>query len=225
MPALTRRSLLKLAGLRRSAPPRAAVPLGAAAASAGGQSHDAMQHAAHTDGPGRARVDRRASIRRRSCAAGTSRDLAAGRARAATTARRRGPTAPCCASTSSSPSIARSRSRRASSFRPGRSTARCPDRRCARRKAIASASTSSTRARTRTRFIFTAGIRPRWTARCPEHQVMPGDTFVYEFDAEPFGVHLYHCHAVPLKRHMHKGLYGMFIVDPQDAAARRPTSS
>ena len=30
-------------------------------------------------------------------------------------------------------------------------------------------------------------------------------------------MHLYHCHAVPLKRHMHKGLYGMFIVDPKTA--------
>jgi FtsP/CotA-like multicopper oxidase with cupredoxin domain len=49
----------------------------------------------------------------------------------------------------------------------------------------------------------------------PEHEVMPGGTFVYEFDAEPFGLHLYHCHAVPLKRHLHKGLYGVFIVDPK----------
>jgi FtsP/CotA-like multicopper oxidase with cupredoxin domain len=49
----------------------------------------------------------------------------------------------------------------------------------------------------------------------PEHQVMPGATFVYEFDADPFGLHLYHCHAVPLKRHMHKGLYGTFIIDPK----------
>jgi manganese oxidase len=45
--------------------------------------------------------------------------------------------------------------------------------------------------------------------------VMPGATFVYEFDADPFGLHLYHCHAVPLKRHIHKGLYGVFIVDPK----------
>jgi FtsP/CotA-like multicopper oxidase with cupredoxin domain len=51
----------------------------------------------------------------------------------------------------------------------------------------------------------------------PEHQVMPGGKFVYEFDAEPFGTHLYHCHAVPLKRHIHKGLYGVFIVDPKTA--------
>jgi FtsP/CotA-like multicopper oxidase with cupredoxin domain len=49
----------------------------------------------------------------------------------------------------------------------------------------------------------------------PEHQVMPGDRFVYEFDADPAGLHLYHCHAVPLKRHIHKGLYGVFLVDPR----------
>jgi FtsP/CotA-like multicopper oxidase with cupredoxin domain len=41
-----------------------------------------------------------------------------------------------------------------------------------------------------------------------------GGTFTYEFDAKPFGCHLYHCHAIPLKRHIHKGLYGAFIVDP-----------
>jgi FtsP/CotA-like multicopper oxidase with cupredoxin domain len=56
---------------------------------------------------------------------------------------------------------------------------------------------------------------PEMDGALPEHQVMPGGTFVYEFDAEPFGVHLYHCHAVPLKRHLHKGLYGVFIVDPK----------
>jgi manganese oxidase len=47
-----------------------------------------------------------------------------------------------------------------------------------------------------------------------------GDSFVYEFDAEPFGCHLYHCHAIPLTRHIHKGLYGAFIVDPK--AGRPP---
>ena len=46
-------------------------------------------------------------------------------------------------------------------------------------------------------------------------EIMPGSEFVYEFDAEPFGCQLYHCHAVPLKRHIHKGLYGAFVVDPQ----------
>jgi FtsP/CotA-like multicopper oxidase with cupredoxin domain len=56
---------------------------------------------------------------------------------------------------------------------------------------------------------------PEMDGSLPEHQVMPGATFVYEFDAEPHGLHLYHCHAVPLKRHIHKGLYGVFIVDPK----------
>ncbi|NIW43388.1 MAG: multicopper oxidase domain-containing protein [Gammaproteobacteria bacterium] len=41
-----------------------------------------------------------------------------------------------------------------------------------------------------------------------------GGSTVYEFDAFPFGCHLYHCHALPLARHIHKGLYGGFIVDP-----------
>ena len=45
----------------------------------------------------------------------------------------------------------------------------------------------------------------------------PGAEFTYEFDAKPFGCHHYHCHAIPLKRHIHKGLYGMFIIDPDPA--------
>jgi FtsP/CotA-like multicopper oxidase with cupredoxin domain len=44
--------------------------------------------------------------------------------------------------------------------------------------------------------------------------IHPGQSFVYEFEAQPFGLHLYHCHTVPLKRHIHKGLYGAFIIDP-----------
>ena len=45
----------------------------------------------------------------------------------------------------------------------------------------------------------------------------PGEEFVYEFDARPFGCHLYHCHALPLKRHIHKGMYGAFVIDPDPA--------
>jgi FtsP/CotA-like multicopper oxidase with cupredoxin domain len=56
---------------------------------------------------------------------------------------------------------------------------------------------------------------PEMDGSLPEHQVAPGAEFLYEFDAEPFGLHLYHCHAVPLKRHIHKGLYGVFLVDPK----------
>ncbi|MGH8646618.1 MAG: multicopper oxidase domain-containing protein, partial [Gammaproteobacteria bacterium] len=66
----------------------------------------------------------------------------------------------------------------------------------------------------------------RWEASIPFHGVHPaemdsiepvpiGQSFTYDFDAEPFGLHLYHCHVLPLKRHLHKGLYGGFIVDPK----------
>ncbi len=58
-------------------------------------------------------------------------------------------------------------------------------------------------------------------------EVFPGESFTYEFEARPFGCHLYHCHSLPLKHHLHRGLYGAFIVDPdparhpgQEAAAR-----
>jgi FtsP/CotA-like multicopper oxidase with cupredoxin domain len=44
--------------------------------------------------------------------------------------------------------------------------------------------------------------------------VLPGEQHVYEFDASPFGCHLYHCHSLPLAHHIHKGLYGAFIVNP-----------
>jgi manganese oxidase len=44
--------------------------------------------------------------------------------------------------------------------------------------------------------------------------VEPGATFTYEFPARPYGMHLYHCHATPLKKHIAKGLYGAFVIDP-----------
>ena len=61
---------------------------------------------------------------------------------------------------------------------------------------------------------------PEMDGSLPAHQVLPGDSFVYEFEAEPFGLHLYHCHANPLKRHIHKGLYGVFIIDPPGGSSR-----
>jgi manganese oxidase len=48
-------------------------------------------------------------------------------------------------------------------------------------------------------------------------EVLPGAEFAYEFDAIPFGCHLYHCHSLPLKRHIHKGMYGAFVIDPDPA--------
>ena len=46
--------------------------------------------------------------------------------------------------------------------------------------------------------------------------VESGGQFIYEFEARPAGLHLYHCHATPLKKHIHKGLYGAFIIDPKE---------
>ena len=48
-------------------------------------------------------------------------------------------------------------------------------------------------------------------------EIAPGASTVYEFDALPFGLHLYHCHVRPLAEHIAKGLYGAFIIDPKDA--------
>jgi FtsP/CotA-like multicopper oxidase with cupredoxin domain len=48
-------------------------------------------------------------------------------------------------------------------------------------------------------------------------EIEVGGRHTYEFTAKPFGLHLYHCHAAPLKRHIHKGLYGTFIINPDPA--------
>ena len=77
-------------------------------------------------------------------------------------------------------------------------------------------------ASTRTRSTSTASIPTSWTA-CPgigEERgggtIDTGEQFVYEFDAEPFGLHLYHCHVMPLAAHIAKGLYGAMIIDPKE---------
>jgi FtsP/CotA-like multicopper oxidase with cupredoxin domain len=50
--------------------------------------------------------------------------------------------------------------------------------------------------------------------------IAPGEDFVYEFDAEPFGLHLYHCHVGPLAEHIARGMYGTFIIDPARSRPR-----
>ena len=45
--------------------------------------------------------------------------------------------------------------------------------------------------------------------------VPPGKVVTYEFDAEPFGLHLYHCHVSPLAEHIARGMYGAFVIDPK----------
>ena len=44
-----------------------------------------------------------------------------------------------------------------------------------------------------------------------------GGQFTYEFIAAPAGVHLYHCHVMPVEEHIARGLYGVYIVDPKES--------
>jgi FtsP/CotA-like multicopper oxidase with cupredoxin domain len=46
--------------------------------------------------------------------------------------------------------------------------------------------------------------------------IAPGRSTVYELDARPFGVHLYHCHTSPLAEHITRGLYGAVVIDPKE---------
>ena len=51
--------------------------------------------------------------------------------------------------------------------------------------------------------------------------VMPGEEFVYEFVAEPYGTHFYHCHWGALL-HIQAGMYGSFIMeDPDDPIKKK----
>lgn len=50
--------------------------------------------------------------------------------------------------------------------------------------------------------------------------VMPDQEFVYEFTAEPYGTHFYHCHWGTLL-HMQSGMYGSFIIEDDDDPIRR----
>ena len=47
-------------------------------------------------------------------------------------------------------------------------------------------------------------------------EIQPGGKTTYEFEAQPAGLHLYHCHVRPLAEHIAKGMYGAFIVDPKE---------
>jgi FtsP/CotA-like multicopper oxidase with cupredoxin domain len=63
------------------------------------------------------------------------------------------------------------------------------------------------------------GIHPAEMDGVPglgDGEIPPGGRTVYEFDAAPAGLHLYHCHVRPLAEHIAKGLHGAFIVDPRD---------
>ncbi|AUV82250.1 copper oxidase [Salinigranum rubrum] len=50
-----------------------------------------------------------------------------------------------------------------------------------------------------------------------------GDSFTYEWIAQPAGSHFYHCHSLPLKEHIHRGLYGAIVIDPDpERVAEKP---
>jgi FtsP/CotA-like multicopper oxidase with cupredoxin domain len=66
------------------------------------------------------------------------------------------------------------------------------------------------------------GVHPAWADGVPgigEGRgggiIEPGESYAYEFEAEPFGLHLYHCHVMPLASHISRGLYGTFVIDPK----------
>jgi FtsP/CotA-like multicopper oxidase with cupredoxin domain len=50
--------------------------------------------------------------------------------------------------------------------------------------------------------------------------IMPGQSFTYEFEAEPFGLHLYHCHTFPWPGTLPKGYTGLSLLTPRQAARR-----
>jgi FtsP/CotA-like multicopper oxidase with cupredoxin domain len=43
--------------------------------------------------------------------------------------------------------------------------------------------------------------------------ILPGESFTYEFVAQPYGVYPYHCHVNPVADHINRGLYGTMIID------------
>jgi manganese oxidase len=52
--------------------------------------------------------------------------------------------------------------------------------------------------------------------------VAPGESFTYQFVAQPFGVYPYHCHVSPVADHISRGLYGMLIIDPKEPRPQMP---
>ncbi|WP_245871643.1 multicopper oxidase domain-containing protein [Candidatus Nitrosotenuis aquarius] len=50
-------------------------------------------------------------------------------------------------------------------------------------------------------------------------EVLPGQSYTYDFVAEPAGAFMYHCHVMPVSEHIRNGLYGAMIIDPKVAPA------
>lgn len=56
-------------------------------------------------------------------------------------------------------------------------------------------------------------------AEITQQPIRPGETYAYEFTAKQHGTYFYHSHREP-DRQQALGLYGAFIIDPKDPAAR-----
>ena len=52
--------------------------------------------------------------------------------------------------------------------------------------------------------------------------ILPGQTYNYNFTAEPRGLLLYHCHMMPTSQHIRMGMYGAIIVDPKEKQNQLP---
>ncbi len=123
----------------------------------------------------------------------------------------------CCGNGPWSPATRRSRSRPGCTIRPGPTTGACRVPPSAAARATSSASGSSTARSIHTRSTSTDSIHPAMDGvpGVGAGLIQSGGETTYEFNAEPFGLHLYHCHAGPLAEHIARGLYGAFIVDPK----------
>ena len=100
-----------------------------------------------------------------------------------------------------------------SSFPPGSTTDSCLGRHFGQPLAIAWSSILRIGGASRTPCIFMGFIPANMDG---VFEVVPeGKSFTYDFIAEPFGIFPYHCHMMPLRKHIARGLYGTLIVDPQ----------
>ena len=54
----------------------------------------------------------------------------------------------------------------------------------------------------------------------PGESISPGRSFTYEFIAGSYGVYPYYCAVEPMVDHIHRGLYGMMIIDPKEPRPR-----
>jgi FtsP/CotA-like multicopper oxidase with cupredoxin domain len=47
--------------------------------------------------------------------------------------------------------------------------------------------------------------------------VMPNESYVYELEASPPGLYLYHSHVLPISRQVNRGFFGAYLIYPKDA--------